>query len=224
MTLFNIPDPIDKSIPRFDVPNLDETTACEGCGFPAGSQDCINAHINIYDEVEKEKQMEVIYAGQPFCPSTKKKSIFLAGPTPRSPNVKSWRPEALAILGSYDIYYEGIVLVPETPDGKFPDYAAQIEWEHYCLDNCSKIVFWVPRNIENMLAMTTNIEFGTYMKSKRIVYGRPDGSPHTHYMDYCYKKFTGDDPFNDLEKMFEATNCKLINDAENKKFYEICYG
>ena len=36
--------------------------------------------------------MKTIFALQPL-----EKSIFLAGPTPRNPEVPSWRPEALAI-------------------------------------------------------------------------------------------------------------------------------
>ncbi len=40
-----------------------------------------------------------------------KKSIFLAGPTPRNKEVKSWRGEALEILQR--LGFDGVVYVPE---------------------------------------------------------------------------------------------------------------
>jgi len=163
-----------------------------------------------------EEEMKVIYAGQPFCPSTNRTSIFLAGPTPRSLEVNSWRPNAIDILkNTYNIRYRGIVLVPETPDGKFPDYEAQIEWEHYCLENCSIIAFWVPREMKTMPGMTTNVEFGMYIKSKRVIYGRPVDAPKNGYLDYCYRKFVGEDPFNDLEELLTAADRCL----DDKGFY-----
>jgi len=36
----------------------------------------------------------------------KKPSLFLAGPTPRSSNVKGWRPDALKILEDKDVTNE----------------------------------------------------------------------------------------------------------------------
>jgi hypothetical protein len=41
--------------------------------------------------------MKLIYSDQPL-PNLKEPAIFLAGPTPRSLNVASWRPEAIKIL------------------------------------------------------------------------------------------------------------------------------
>ena len=74
------------------------------------------------------------------------KSIFLAGPTPRGENAKSWRTEACKILE--ELGFDGIVYVPEystwKPKG---DYVDQAQWERDALSNASVIAFWVPRTL-----------------------------------------------------------------------------
>ena len=114
--------------------------------------------------------MKVNYSDEAIV--LKQPSIFLAGPTPRSPDVQSWRPDALKILA--DLEYTGTVYVPErksfSPGFKYTD---QVEWEYAGLENATIIVFWVPRVIETMPAFTTNVEFGRYVGSGRAVYGRP---------------------------------------------------
>jgi hypothetical protein len=56
--------------------------------------------------------MDVIFSDQPV--EVRHPSIFLAGPTPRSPHVSSWRPEALDLLRG--LGFAGAVLVPERRD------------------------------------------------------------------------------------------------------------
>ena len=120
-------------------------------------------------------------------------SIFLCGPTPRSSDVSSWRPNFIRELES--CHFAINVFIPEDRDGQFrSEYDKQIEWEHEHLDKASLVVFWVPRDLETMPAFTTNCEFGMLLKSGKILYGRPDGAPKTSYLDYCYKKFTGYSP------------------------------
>jgi hypothetical protein len=140
--------------------------------------------------------MRVIHSDEKIT-WTADRRIFLAGPTPRSPDVKSWRPEALEILDKLN--FDGIVLVPEHK-GKF-DFLDQVEWEWEGLEGCSRIVFWIPRNLETMPAFTTNIEFGSYVRSGRAIYGRPDGCPKNDYLDWLYKKVTKLKPYNDLFKL-----------------------
>lgn len=129
-------------------------------------------------------------------------SMFLAGPTPRSNDVKSWRPEALDILA--ELNYSGFIFVPERSDWstKF-NYNSQIKWEWHGLDYCNVIVFWVPRRIPEMMALTTNVEFGLYVSSQRAIYGRPDGSPHTTYLDVLYRNETGNTPHSNLRSLLQ---------------------
>jgi hypothetical protein len=86
--------------------------------------------------------------------------------------------------------YGGQVIVPEHIGGcdNF-DYDGQVEWEHYGLENCSRIVFWIPRDLKDMPAFTTNVEFGRYCKDPRMMYGRPDDAPKNRYLDWLYKKY-----------------------------------
>lgn len=108
--------------------------------------------------------------------------IFLAGPTYRDGKfIHSWRYAAVKNL--LDINYKGIIYVPEFVDKK-PDgwsYQKQVEWEVAAL-TCSDIVcFWIPRDEHDLPAFTTNIEFGEYLHSNKIVIGAPD---HADRMEY----------------------------------------
>jgi hypothetical protein len=64
--------------------------------------------------------MQIIYAGESLEPlSGGKEAVFLAGPSPRSKDVSSWRPEAIRALETAG--YDGFVLVPEPRDGAYPE-------------------------------------------------------------------------------------------------------
>ena len=132
--------------------------------------------------------MKVFYSDEPLELLLTQPSIFLCGPTPRSKNVPSWRPDALTILEALN--YQGQVCVPERKfSGAKVDYLDQVEWEHYGLENCQRLVFWVPRNMETMPALTTNVEFGRYVAKGNVFYGRPDDAVSIRYLDWLYKKY-----------------------------------
>lgn len=129
-------------------------------------------------------------------------SIFLAGPTPRSLKDPSWRPDALKILERLD--YKGQVFIPEwTVKEEHINYDNQVEWEYFGLENCTKVVVWVPRDLVTMPAFTTNVEFGLYVKSGKMVYGRPDKAPKNRYLDWCYKKHNQLPVYNNLENLLK---------------------
>ncbi len=124
----------------------------------------------------------VCYAGeQP--PEEWDASVFLAGPTPRDPGVPSWRPEAIAELERQ--WHNGVlvVFVPEPADGKrYPDYEDQVDWEERWLDAADTIMFWIPRAMATMPGLTTNIEFGRYESSGRVVLGAPESAERMEYL------------------------------------------
>lgn len=110
------------------------------------------------------------------------KSMFLAGPTPRDRETPSWRPRALELLA--EAGYDGVVLVPEEEGGFQPghDYDAQLAWERTALDACDVILFWVPRNMNGMPGLTTNVEFGLYVSSGKVVFGAPPSATSVRYL------------------------------------------
>lgn len=156
--------------------------------------------------------MKVVYTGDE-APETFTKSIFLAGPTPRNKEeVESWRPDALKILE--DKGYDGVVFVPEDAEGVFKkDYDDQIEWEERYLNMADCILFWVPRDLTldstdfpKMAAFTTNVEWGTWASSGKVVFGAPEDADKVSYLKHYADKFnvpTGETLTETLEHAME---------------------
>jgi hypothetical protein len=123
--------------------------------------------------------VQVVYA-QRELPTRCLASIFLAGPTPRDAHTPSWRPEALALLRARG--FAGAVFVPEPDDGRFrDDYDAQVAWETAALARADCVLFWVPRNLDAMPALTTNDEWGHLKDSGRVVFGAPPAAAKVRY-------------------------------------------
>ena len=132
--------------------------------------------------------MHIIFADQTL--EIAAPSIFLGGPTPRISEVRSWRPEALSIMKEME--FSGTALVPERRNWEVKfNYLDQVEWEFAALETCSVLAFWVPRCVPELAGFTTNVEFGRYVGSGKCIYGRPEGTPHTRYLDWLYTKLTG---------------------------------
>ena len=128
--------------------------------------------------------MKINYSDQEVIKG--EKSIFLAGPTPRGENVKSWRESACSYLET--IGFTGVVYVPEYSTWKpKTDYVDQAMWERIALTEASVILFWIPRELPDMPAFTTNVEFGYWLHSGKVVYGRPNEAVKIKYLDWLYE-------------------------------------
>lgn len=125
--------------------------------------------------------MKTIYTYEDM-PTSTVKSIFLAGPTPRDEQTLSWRPSALQLLE--EMGFGGHVFMPEYRDGdsRGGSYEDQVAWETEALNRADVIVFWVPRDMKNMPALTTNVEFGHWCNSGKIVFGAPRNAEHVKYL------------------------------------------
>jgi calcineurin-like phosphoesterase family protein len=123
------------------------------------------------------------------------KSIFLAGPTHRINTSKitvtedgndvprSWRDDALRHFD--DIKFDGVVYVPEWVNNEKPEgwtYQKQVEWEVEALNAADYIIFWIPRDMVKLPALTTNIEFGEWMHSGKIIVGAPSSAVKMDYI------------------------------------------
>lgn len=131
-----------------------------------------------------------------------KKSLFLAGPTPRNQETLSWRPKAIEIFNNLN--FDGVVYIPEyeVRDGVV-DNDKQFAWELEALAEATVIVFWIPRKLPDMPAFTTNVEFGYWLRTNKIIYGRPDDAEHIGYLDRLYKFHTGKTYINNLERLLK---------------------
>ena len=128
------------------------------------------------------------------------KSIFLAGPTPRDENTDSWRTGACKIIEESG--FDGVVYVPEYSTWKpKANYVDQAQWEREALSNASVIVFWIPRSLPDMPAFTTNVEFGYWLHTGKVIYGRPDDARKIKYLDWLYKTDMNVEPFNNLHDL-----------------------
>ena len=132
------------------------------------------------------------------------KSIFLAGPTPREKNSESWRTKACNIIEQ--LGFDGVVYVPEYSTWKpKADYVDQAQWEREALSNASVIAFWIPRTLPDMPAFTTNVEFGYWIHTGKVLYGRPDEAKKIKYLDWLYKTDTNNEPFSSLEELLNGS-------------------
>lgn len=130
--------------------------------------------------------LTIVYAKEDL-PTSVTKSIFLAGPTPRGRGVPSWRPEALRILAGLD--YDGHVFVPEPRNNmEFGDYVDQVEWETAALNAADVIVFWIPRDMSTLPGLTTNVEFGIWADSGKVILGYPEEAEHVRYLQHMADK------------------------------------
>lgn len=148
-----------------------------------------------------------------------KKSIFLAGPTPRDENTISWRIDVCDRLEK--LGFDGVVYNPEYSSWKpKSSYIDQAEWEREALTEATVILFWIPRDLKDMPAFTTNVEFGYWLHTGKIIYGRPDNSVKNKYLDWLYKLDYNKEPLNDLDELLKES-IMMVDELYEDSNYEI---
>jgi 8-oxo-dGTP pyrophosphatase MutT (NUDIX family)/nucleoside 2-deoxyribosyltransferase len=159
------------------------------------------------------QDLKVVYAQEPL-PIEVVKSVFLAGPSPRDEGTQSWRPEALSILNK--LGFDGHVFVPEPRDGRaYNDYTSQIEWETRALNQADIIIFWVPRDMKTLPALTTNIEWGLWADTGKCVLGTPTGAERVRYLQWMATKMKVPN-YSTLEATLQEAVVKLDKGAFRK--------
>ncbi len=153
--------------------------------------------------------MNIVYAQEKIT-DTITRSIFLAGPTPRKAGVPSWRKEAIAHFRQ--LGFEGTIFSPENEGGNWKkNYMEQVQWEEKCLNMADCILFWVPRNLENMPAFTTNTEWGVWCESGKVVFGAPPNAKKIRY-----QKYYADKHFAPTAETLKGTVRMAISMTQNK--------
>lgn len=122
--------------------------------------------------------IQVVWAREPI-PSVP--SVFLAGPTPSAGGlVPSWRPAAIEAIRAAWPGGSLTVLIPESRGGiRAAHYDDQFEWETAARAAASVVLFWIPRDMQSMPGMTTNVEFGHDVAAhQQVVLGCPPDCPN----------------------------------------------
>jgi hypothetical protein len=125
--------------------------------------------------------------------------VFLAGPTHRGETAKpSWRRAAADSFESQSktsLFIEGTLFIAENREAGTFDEATmmddQVAWEWKYLEQADAILFWVPRNMETLPGLTTNIEFGMYWDSGKVVVGWPWGAEQMGYFARLAERSAG---------------------------------
>lgn len=114
-----------------------------------------------------------------------KNSVFLAGTTPKN-RKNDWRKQIIAILQEKG--FNGTIFNPDyTEIANKLTYEDQIMWEIKAMKACGVVAFWIDRDLPKRPGLTTNVEFGYWLRSDKVVYGRPENSEKCFYLDYTYK-------------------------------------
>jgi len=162
-----------------------------------------------------------IYTLEPINKATKK-SIYLAGPTyrPDQGENASWRAKALQYITGTE--FQGDVYIPEySPKTGMPadwTYSRQVSWELDAMNHASVILFWIPRDMKTLPGLTTNIEFGEWMHSEKLVVGFPEKSDNNRYIKYrC--ELLNIPFFNTLYSCVTIVVANLIGQAQGKSLF-----
>lgn len=78
-------------------------------------------------------------------------------------------------------------------------------WERIALAEATVIMFWIPRCFPNIPAFTTNVEFGYWLHSGKVVYGRPNNASKIKYLDWLYELDYGKKPLSSLEDTLDES-------------------
>jgi len=131
--------------------------------------------------------MKIFYSNGNYDSGCTKPSVFLAGPTLRGEDqdkYPDWRINAVQHFNRAG--FDGALYVPSPMRG---DHAQQIDWEVFHLENATTILFWIPRRLDILPGFTTNIEFGEWMRSGKIVLGYPTDAKKMIYLIHRAKTY-----------------------------------
>ena len=132
-----------------------------------------------------------------------KKSIFLCGTMPHDGQT-DWRNKVIDALDR--LGYDGVVYNPDysnIPQSKRLDYGDQILWEINAMKSSAIVCFWIDREFPNHPGLTTNVEFGYWVRSSKVLYGRPHNDEKCFYLDYVYRLEQNREPVETVEDLIK---------------------
>lgn len=132
---------------------------------------------------ESPAPVEVVHVGQEQ-PESWDAAVYLCGPTPTDPEEPSWRPSAVAALrAAWDGAARLAVFLPEPAAGaSYPPYADQVAWEEEAMRRSDVVLFWIPRTMNRLPGLVSNIKWGVWYDSGRAVLGAPPEAERMAYL------------------------------------------
>lgn len=130
--------------------------------------------------------MDIVYTGEKLKNKIEV-TCFLAGPTPRDEDVSSWRSEAIKLFSKYG--FNGTLYVPEFREKSYYDVdtgTEEMKWDQKALESATCVMFWIPRD-NDMLGLSTNVEFGYLLNKGNFIYGRPSNAFRCEFLDFLYE-------------------------------------
>jgi hypothetical protein len=125
---------------------------------------------------------DLVYALEPV-PQPPARTVFLAGPVPRDAGAASWHEEAVSEIRRTG--FRGCVVVPRSrPDALIVDPDEPRRWEHDAMSRSDALLFWIPRVLWTLPALTSNLEWGVWHDSGKAVLGAPPSAPKMSYLRF----------------------------------------
>lgn len=88
------------------------------------------------------------------------------------------------------------------------------------LTSSTVIMFWIPRSLPYMPAFTTNVEFGYWLHSGKVIYGRHNDVSKIKYLDWLYKEDCKKEQIINLDELLKES-VLLSNTLYEGKTFEI---
>jgi nucleoside 2-deoxyribosyltransferase/8-oxo-dGTP pyrophosphatase MutT (NUDIX family) len=130
--------------------------------------------------------MKPVYVAQPF-PYTFEKSLYLASPAWCGSEAPSWRTRALERLAASG--YDGVVYIPESPDGRWRrESNQQMEWELNAMRRSDVILFWMPAAKHSMPGDVAPVEIGFELFHGKVILGLSKDAKEAHYLEKLAKE------------------------------------
>ena len=92
--------------------------------------------------------------------------------------------------------------------------------ERIALTEATVILFWIPRELPDMPAFTTNVEIGFWLHTGKVIYGHPDNAKKIKYLDWLYKIDYNKEQFLNLDELLKKS-INLADELFNEESYEI---
>ena len=129
---------------------------------------------------------DVVHVMEPL-PGPGTTVVYLAGPVPRDPVAPSWHTEAVELFRGEG--FTGALVVPRPRGESWPaDAESQMAWEAAAQYRADALAFWVPRDMEHLPGLTSNLEWGIWHASGKAILGAPIDAPRMGYLRYWARR------------------------------------